>query len=272
MAARSTGTRSKGSTRGSSTAPRTPAPSPAAAPDDFLARVAALQATLAPVLREPPREALRRAIHDGWRTHVAPRAGSIGATLAALRSARAWRLGDEDRALGLSEAGWSQHARTLARLHATLAGAQDGYARARVRWQEPTRFGIHKVSSAPIVRVGEHAKERERQEKAAADLRKRLDERHGTALEDVLKDWRTRQAGLQQALEALRDLVADLCAAEERLLAPRAGTTAASLAALTALREARIDLAHFAGSPASRFGTLLTRWLAARARLAATAR
>lgn len=263
MAARTTATRS---------AQRTSPPSPAAAPDDFLARVEQLHAALAPLLREPPREALRRAIHDGWRTHLAPRAGSIASTLAALRSARSWRLGDEDRALGLSEAGWTQHARGLARLYATLAGAQDGYARARVRWQEPTRFGIHKVASAPIVRVGEHAKERERQEKAAADLRKRLDERHGTALEDVLKDWRARQASLQQALELLRDLVADLCAAEERLLSPRAGTSAGSLAAVTALREARIDLAHFAGTPASRFGTLLQRWLTARARLAPRAR
>lgn len=171
--------------------------------------------------------------------------------------------------MGLSLEGWRQHARALARLYVTLAGAHDGYARARVRWQQPTRFGIHAGTAAPIVRVGEHAKERERQEKAAADLRKRIDERHEQALADVVADWRARQAGLQQALEQLRDLVVALCAAEEQRLAGAVASVAGSARLLAALREARIDLAHFMGTPAARFGTLLDRWLAARSRLAA---
>lgn len=267
MAARTTRSARTRRTPTKASAPEAPAAVTGAG--DFLARTRALHDLLASLWREPAREAPRRAIHDAWRTHLAPRRSTLEAALQGLRSARTWLLDADDHAVALAPAAWATQPRALARLYATVAGARDGYARARIRWQEPTRMGMHAVRQAPIVRVGEHAKERERQSKEAAELRKRLAERHGQALADVLKDWHARQAGLQQALDLLRDLVVDLCAAEERRLSSAAATAASTL---QALRHARIDLAHLTGTPASRFGSLLDRWLAARARVAAVPR
>jgi hypothetical protein len=232
--------------------------------------VDALRARLHTLLREPVKESLRRAIHDGWRIILSPRAGAMRATLDGLIEARWWVFGADDAADLLTAAGWREHARPLAALHAALGGALAQYLRIRVRWQQPTRFGVIEGAATPIQKAADAAKEAEKQAKAAADLEKRLEAAHAKALEDVLQDWRERRDGLEAAMGAVRDLVVALVHAEEERLRAEAGPepTASVARTLDAMKLARIDLGHFEGFPPARFGSLLDRWRTLHARLA----
>jgi hypothetical protein len=236
---------------------------------DFLAQVDVLRRRVVLLLVEPSREALRRAIHDGWRVILQPRAADLRGPLDDLVKARWWDFGADDTADLLTEAGWTHHARPLAGLYAALGGALTQYLRIRVRWEQPTRFGILEGSATPITKSADVAKEKEKQEKAAADLRKRLDALHEKALADVLAEWGERQRTLMGLMEAVRDLVVALQQAEEERLRAGVGADAPSstAAALEAMKLARIDLAHFIGPSAAGFGSLLDRWRGARARI-----
>jgi hypothetical protein len=235
---------------------------------DFLARVDAIRRTLAALVVEPAKETLRRAIHDGWRIILRPRAGAMLARLDDLIKAKYWSFGDDDKADFLTPEGWKNNERDLSTLYVEVAGCLAQYLRIHVVWQPQLQFGAKAGSNAPMGSPGEVEKEKEKQEKAAADLHKKLDAVYGKALEDVLKDWKAKQEALAKLLDALRDLVAELEDAEEERLraavaagrvAPGANPTALA-ASLERAKLARIDLAHFRGVPPSAFGSLLTKW------------
>lgn len=245
---------------------------------DFLPKVDALRTTLAGLLLQPAKETLRRAIHDGWRVILQPRAGAMTARLDDLVLATWWSFGADDKADWLDPVrGWDNQGRDLATLFTEIGGCLQQYLRIRLRWQAQTKFGFFKGPNAPFGTAAEIVKEQAKQEKEAAEARKKLDAMYSQALEDVMKDWRARQTALLALMGSLRDLTVELQLAEEERLRSdlaagknKPGTKPATIGGqLDEMKFARIDLAHFSFVPTSDFGSLLDKWRGVQKRAAA---
>jgi hypothetical protein len=235
---------------------------------DFLPKVDAIRTKLAALLVQPPKQTLRRAIHDGWRTILQPRGSAMMGRLDDLILAKWWSFGDDDKADWLVPKGWDNQTGDLAVLFTELGGCLEQYLRIRVTWHPQTKFGFFKAPNAPFGTAAQVAAEKEKQVKDTAATQKKLDEMYGKALADVLEDWRERQDVLTGLLKSLRDLSAELELAEEERLrialatgSNKPGSKPSVIAGqLDEMKLARIDLTHFPLAPTNDFGSLLRKW------------